>query len=350
MSPTMESQRPAQPASPFLIPAASSAGTTSGISVQMSRDTAVVSHASSAGAKLVIFRDDGSVPPVGKAAVSATPAPPKRIKHIRLASESSLKEDTYTLKAREVEMSDLPTKFSYDRAPHSTDTISDSSQLIRRLRAIVSRRSQLLHELSELECEENNVLAQLAPPDLRADTNTDSTATAYFTSPRPLSAPLLPRPTTAPSRLPRVQHPKTARKPLYTRTVSSPSVSTPLSARYNKPGMSKRIPLRDKTEDLPAMTESTATYLGISSFGLSSVPDLRTTRQMQVPTSFSNQPEYLNGISWSVLDGEARGGSERWREKRSSSGRSRSRSRGRLPATTGLTRGCEVPHTVARKK
>jgi hypothetical protein len=36
------------------------------------------------------------------------------------------------------------------------------------------------------------------------------------------------------------------------------------------------------------MTESTATYLGISSFGLSSVPDLRTTRQMQVSTSFSN--------------------------------------------------------------
>jgi hypothetical protein len=183
MGPTMESHGPAQPASPFLIPAALSAGTMSTTTVQISRNTARVSHASSAGAKLVIFRDDGSVSPVGKAAVSATPAPPKRIKHIRLASESSLKEDTYILKAREVVMSNFPTESSYGQAPHSTDTISDSSQLIRQLRAIVSRRSQLLRELSELECEENNVLAQLAPPDLRADTNTDSTATVHFTSP-----------------------------------------------------------------------------------------------------------------------------------------------------------------------
>ena len=258
------------------------------------------------------------------------------------------------------------------------DSSLNTTRLAQQLQSIAARRAELLRQLSYLQIEEAEVLAQLARSVsgfAEAQSSPQARRLVPSTSSRPLNAPLLPKPnpTISPSRLPRMQPSKASRKPLHTRTVSAPSVSTPSAARHRTPSTSKRVPLGDKSEETLALVEA-GPLLGREpnpfrplerSIRLADDDDTmnsqrsaatsQRTKTLRLPTNFGDDLESRPAPR--LMPGTPRP-KARPRSVSSTRGRgtskSRSRSRVRNPATTEATpavsRFYEVPHTVARKQ
>jgi len=264
--------------------------------------------------------------------------------------------------------------------PHAmsdADSLLNTARLTQQLQSIAARRVGILRQLSDLQIEEAEVLAQLARSVsglTKPSSPPQAQSIVQLTPTRPLNVPILPKPLLSPSRLPRMQPSKTSRKPLHTRTVSAPSVSTPSAAHHRTPSTSKRIPLGDKTEETLALFKNEGLLNEERNPIRQLKPGLRQaeddddtmnsprsaaapsrTKTLRLPTNFGDDLESRPAPR--LMPGTPRP-KARPRSVSSTRGRgtskSRSRSRGRTPATSaatpGMSRFYEVPHTVARKQ
>ncbi|KAH7072698.1 hypothetical protein BKA63DRAFT_576637 [Paraphoma chrysanthemicola] len=146
--------------------------------------------------------------------------------------------------------------FYRDSSACMYNSVVDTSTFVQQLRDIAFKRSSLLLQLKELQNEEQNILESLNQAASRTRNASSRRSSLSIPPPlpplapsstRPLNAPRLPRPILLPSRLPRVQPTKTSTKPLHTRTVSAPTLSTPVGAQRLAPRLGKRVPLGYKT-------------------------------------------------------------------------------------------------------
>ncbi|KAH7069434.1 hypothetical protein FB567DRAFT_598746 [Paraphoma chrysanthemicola] len=282
-----------------------------------------------------------------------------------------------------------------DSSNHKHNSVLNTSTLVQQLRAIATVRSSLLLQLNELQDEEVNILDSLAQS-IDGTRNPSSHRTSPSTppplpplappSPRPLYAPHLPRPNLSPSRLPRAQPSKTSTKPLHTRTVSAPTLSTPVGAQRLAPKSGKRVPLVDKTplevktgeREVLGVGYAEPTH-GAAPIGITMglrkesgfvFPDeergfagRKQTRKVAMrfgeddDESMVGQGLGVSGIGVGKMVSRVRGsrGNGRGvggaRDKSKNQSRSRSRSRGRMPVgTMGSGRGCKVPRAVVGKE
>jgi hypothetical protein len=221
--------------------------------------------------------------------------------------------------------------------PLSVTDITTISHLTQTLCAIATTRTTLLHQLENLQTQENEVIALLAQ------------ATSSVFNPSPLSPLNVPSLQTL-----RAQAPKMPKKKLHTRTVSASEIATPKSVRQSTRG---RVPLGDKT---PVIEDKT---LDIEA------PHFPATRvyaakvvSKRVPIHFGDYEEGFESLAEmarSTSAGERRGRSRSSSCGRglgdnrglSSCGRNKSRSTSRVPDTPAAKlMSYAVPDTVARKR
>jgi len=339
---------------------------------QTSRSSSRVSQKSSVSERIAVFKDDGSEHEKGRdiASERGPTVFSQTTRHRVSSTQATNGAGTATL---------FQNDENHDpRNMSDADSSLNTTRLAQQLQSIAARRAELLRQLSYLQIEEAEVLAQLARSVsgfAEAQSSPQARRLVPSTSSRPLNAPLLPKPnpTISPSRLPRMQPSKASRKPLHTRTVSAPSVSTPSAARHRTPSTSKRVPLGDKSEETLALVEA-GPLLGREpnpfrplerSIRLADDDDTmnsqrsaatsQRTKTLRLPTNFGDDLESRPAPR--LMPGTPRP-KARPRSVSSTRGRgtskSRSRSRVRNPATTEATpavsRFYEVPHTVARKQ
>jgi hypothetical protein len=221
--------------------------------------------------------------------------------------------------------------------PLSVTDIPTISHLTQTLRVIATTRTTLLHQLEDLQTQENEVIALLAQ------------ATSSVSNPLPLS------PLKVPSlQTPSGQAPKMPRKELHTRTVSAPEIVTPKSVRQSTRG---RVPLGDKTPVIEdkRLDNETPHFLATRVYAAKVVSEC-------IPVHFGDDEEGLMSLAEMVRSTSA---GERGSRNRSSSrgrgmgdnrglssrGKNKSRGTSRAPDTPAakLT-SYAVPDTVARKR
>jgi hypothetical protein len=218
--------------------------------------------------------------------------------------------------------------------PLSVTDITTISHLIQTLRAIATTRTTLLHQLEDLQTQENEVIALLAQ------------ATSGVSNPSPLSPLNVP-----PLRTPRVEAFKKPRKEFHTRTVSAPGTIMPKSTRQSTRG---RVVLGDKTPVIEDKTLDVET------------PHFPATRVYAasliskcIPMHFGDEDEELGGMARSTSAGgrrgrsrsSSRGGGVGNNRGVSSRARNKSRSTSRAPDTPATKpTSYAVPDTVAKKR
>jgi hypothetical protein len=240
------------------------------------------------------------------------------------------------------------------RPPTKNDSMSGASmmRLTQKLQDITTTRASLLRQFNDLQDQEAEVLNLLVQATLAPLAVPIPPPTCQIASPRPLNAPLLPPEQT--SRKPRLQSSKTSSKPLHTRTVSAPSISTP---RSDAATTCVRIPLSDKTEKSSPVAEDRTLDIDTFPFSATSSHTFQAKLAAQrIPTNFGDDDEDLKSIaelSYGIFTGRARA-----RSNSSSRGRGKSKSRSksttRVPSTpVPKSVGAEsynVPDMVGRKR
>lgn len=323
------------------------------VSTRTSRSNSRASHKSSTSEKIVVYNDDEieMALPTGQCAGSAN----TRGEQSRIMSNPDTKKLIAAThpRAKHIEHAHIE--------PSSKDNLDVSNQ-VQRLQEIATERRKLLQRLSDLQEQEEHVLAQLThglpyrTPPRRSHSGLEVSAAP---SPvRPLKAPLLPMPNASciTSKLPS----KTTQKALHARTLSAPALSTPSGPQHWPPSTAKRIPLADKTEEIATEADITSPHVENSPF----FPVTRAQHIEQSPkrTDSTGFPEGTSRIPINFGDEPSQStvrpctpihryrAGNRVNARGRGNSKSRSRSRGRGPATPVTNVFQKMPHTVARKK
>jgi hypothetical protein len=218
-----------------------------------------------------------------------------------------------------------------DHRPSHTTTLSHLTQT---LRAIAITRTTLLHQLQDLQKQEDEILTLL----------TQASSTIPTPQPEPLNARSL--------QTLRAQPSKMSREKPHTRTVSAPEIVTPKNARQSTRG---RVVLGNKTPVIEDKTPDIET----PHFPATRVYAVKVVSR-RVPIHFGDEDEELDGMARSTSTGGGGGARSRSNSRgrgmgntrgASSRGRNKSRSASCAPDAPILGENSyAVPETVARKR